>query len=141
MKKNGFITEFKAFVMRGNVLDMAIGVIIAGAFGKITTSLINDVLLPLIGFIIGDIDLSQFNIILSNAKLNDAGEVVKQAVVVGIGTFISTIINFILIAFIVFLIIKAMNAAKKKEEPKPEVKKGPTSEELLSEILKELKNK
>lgn len=141
MKKNRFITEFKAFVMRGNVLDMAIGVIIAGAFGKITTSLINDVLLPLIGFIIGDIDLSQFNIILSNAKLNDAGEVVKQAVVIGIGTFISTIINFILIAFIVFLIIKAMNAAKKKEEPKPEVKKGPTSEELLSEILKELKNK
>lgn len=141
MKKNGFISEFKAFVMRGNVLDMAIGVIVATAFGKITTSLINDVLLPLIGFIIGDINLSQFNIVLSPAQMSATGEVVKEAVVIGIGTFISSVINFVLIAFIVFMIIKVMNAAKKKEEPAVEAPKGPTSEELLSQILVELKNK
>lgn len=141
MKKNGFISEFKAFVMRGNVLDMAIGVIVATAFGKITTSLINDVLLPLIGFIIGDINLSQFNIVLSPAQMSATGEVVKEAVVIGIGTFISSVINFVLIAFIVFMIIKVMNAAKKKEEPVAEAPKGPTSEELLSQILVELKNK
>lgn len=141
MKKNGFISEFKAFVMRGNVLDMAIGVIVATAFGKITTSLINDVLLPLIGFIIGDINLSQFNIVLSPAQMSATGEVVKEAVVIGIGTFISSVINFVLIAFIVFMIIKVMNAAKKKEEPAAEAPKGPTSEELLSQILVELKNK
>lgn len=141
MKKNGFISEFKAFVMRGNVLDMAIGVIVATAFGKITTSLINDVLLPLIGFIIGDINLSQFNIVLSPAQMSATGEVVKEAVVIGIGTFISSVINFVLIAFIVFMIIKVMNAAKKKEEPAIEAPKGPTSEELLSQILVELKNK
>ena len=148
LKGNGFINEFKEFIMRGNVIDMAIGVIIGGAFGKITTSLVNDVFLPFIGWLIGDIDLSQINITLAQAVVNDAGVVEKEAVVIGIGTFLVTIIDFLLIAFVIFLMIKGMAKAKeiaekmKKEEIAEEVAeeiKSPTTEELLTEILAELR--
>ena len=147
--KKGFLKEFKDFIMRGNVLDMAIGVIVASAFGKITTSLVNDVFMPFIGWIIGDFDLSQLNLILSPAVVDEAGKVVKDAVTIGIGTFIVTVIDFIIIAFIVFMVVKAINKAQelaekalKKQEEVEEVKevvKAPTSEELLTEILEELK--
>ncbi len=147
-KKKGFVGEFKEFIMRGNVLDMAIGVIIATAFGAITTSLINDVLMPLIGLLIGDIDLSKLNIVLRPAVLDEAGEVAKEAVTLGIGTFITAIINFILIALVVFAIVKAMNkakelAAKKEEaEKEPEPDPEPSAEEkLLTEIRDLLKQK
>ena len=144
MKK--FIAEFKEFISRGNVMDMAIGVIIATAFGKITTSLVGDVFMPLIGWLIGDIDLTQLNITLSPAVLNEAGEVAKEAVVIGIGTFLTTVIDFLLVALIVFCIVKAFNSAKKKlekpAEPAPEKAPEPTKEEvLLSEIRDLLKNK
>ena len=144
MKK--FLNEFKTFISRGNVMDMAIGVIIATAFGKITTSLVNDVFMPLIGWLIGDIDLAQLNLTLSPAVVNEAGEVTKEAVVIGIGTFLTTVIDFILVALIVFCIIKAFNAAKKKlekpAEPEPEKDPEPTKEEvLLTEIRDLLKNK
>ena len=122
MKK--MFKEFKAFIMRGNVLDMAVGVIIATAFGAITTTLINNVLMPVIGLLFGGIDLARWDITLKEAVVDAAtGEVTKEAVVLGLGTFISAIINFILIALIVFLIVKAFNKvaekAKKKEEEKP----------------------
>ena len=116
-KTRGFIGEFKEFITRGNVLDMAVGVIIATAFGKITTSLVNDVFMPLIGWLIGDVDLTKYNITLSEAVMNGE-EVVKEAVVIGIGTFLSAVIDFILVAFIVFLIVKAFNKAKEKAEAK-----------------------
>lgn len=116
MKK--FIEEFKTFISKGNVLDMAVGVIIATAFGKITTSLVNDVFMPFIGWIIGEVDLSKLNVVLSPEVLDEAGEVVTPAVVMAVGTFISTIIDFILIAFVVFLIVKTFNAAKQKAEEK-----------------------
>ena len=144
MKK--FFNEFKEFITRGNVLDMAIGVIIATAFGKITTSLVGDVFMPLIGWLIGDIDLTQLNITLSPAVLNEAGGVAKEAVVIGIGTFLTTVIDFLLVALIVFCIVKAFNSAKKKlekpAEPAPEKAPEPTKEEvLLTEIRDLLKNK
>ena len=144
MKK--FFGEFKEFISRGNVMDMAIGVIIATAFGKITTSLVGDVFMPLIGWLIGDIDLTQLNITLSPAVLNEAGEVTKEAVVIGIGTFLTTIIDFLLVALIVFSIVKAFNTAKKKlekpAEPEPAKDPEPTKEELLlTEIRDLLKNK
>ncbi|MDY6063091.1 MAG: large conductance mechanosensitive channel protein MscL [Erysipelotrichaceae bacterium] len=143
MKK--FIGEFKEFIMRGNVLDLAIGVIIATAFGKITTSLINDVLMPMIGYLIGNIDLAKFNVVLTQEVLDASGKVVTPAVVIGIGTFATAIINFVLIAFIVFLIVKAFNKAKEKTDKKVEevVEEAPkpTTEELLTAILEELKNK
>lgn len=149
LKKSKFINEFKEFIMRGNVIDMAIGVIIGGAFGKITTSLVNDVFMPFIGWIIGDIDLSQINITLAQAVTDQAGEVVKPAVVIGIGTLLVTVIDFLLIALVIFMMIKGMakareiteKAMKKEEivEVVVEEEKGPTTEELLSQILEEIK--
>lgn len=149
-KAKGFFAEFKEFIFRGNVLDMAVGVIIATAFGKITTSLVNDVFMPLIGWLIGEIDLSTLNITLSPEKLAEDGTVAKEAVVIGIGTFVSAVIDFVLVALVVFIMIKAFNAAKDKaeslkkkeeeaaaaEEPAPE----PSEEvKLLSEIRDLLK--
>lgn len=150
-KTKGFIADFKAFVMRGNVIDMAVGVIIAGAFGKITTSIVNDVFMPFIGWLIGGFDLSHLNIILKPEVLDEAGAVVEPAVTIGIGTLLVTIIDFLVIAFIVFLIIKMFAKAKelsekalaKKEEEVEEAEEGkaPTTEELLTEILEEIKKK
>ncbi len=145
-KGKGFMTEFRDFIMRGNVIDMAVGVIVATAFGKITTSLVNDVIMPFIGWLIGDIDLSMVNITLVEEVTNKAGEITQPSVVIGIGTLLVTIIDFLIIAFIVFLIIKLMAKAKElaekkkaKEEPAPEEPKGPTTEELLTQILEEIK--
>ena len=133
MKK--FMHEFKEFAMRGNVLDMAVGVILGGAFGKITTSLVNDVFMPLIGTLIGGVDLGKLNIVLKPAT--DTAE----AVTLGIGTFLTTIIDFVLVAFVIFLMIKTINRfrRKKEEEPEPEKPKDPTTEELLAEIRDLLK--
>ena len=138
MKK--FMHEFKGFAMRGNVLDMAVGVILGGAFGKITTSLVNDVFMPLIGTLIGGVDLGKLNIVLKDAVMNGE-EVVAPAVTLGIGTFLTTVIDFILVAFVIFLMIKTINRfhKKKEEDPKPEEPKGPTTEELLTEIRDLLK--
>lgn len=132
--------EFKEFIMRGNVLDMAIGVIIATAFGKITTSLVNDVFMPFIGWLIGDIDLTSLNIVLRKAVM-DGETVVKPEVVIGIGTFISTVIDFIIIALIVFGIVKLVNRLnrKKEEEPTPvPAEPEPTKEELLLTEIRDL---
>ena len=96
-KAKGFIDEFKAFISKGNVIDMAVGVIIATAFGKITTSLVNDVVMPAIGYFIGASDLSKLNIVLQPEVLNEAGEVVTPLVAIGIGTFLSTIVDFLLV--------------------------------------------
>ena len=136
MKK--FLNEFKEFAMRGNVLDMAIGVVIGSAFSKITTSLVNDVFMPLIGLLIGGIDLGQLN-----PAVMDGDTVVKEPVTLGLGTFLSTVIDFILVAFVIFLVVKAINKlhalGKKDEEPEPEESETPTAEELLTEIRDLLK--
>lgn len=141
MKK--FFNEFKEFAMRGNVMDMAVGVVIGAAFGKITTSLVNDVFMPLIGLLIGGIDLGQLNIELKPEVLDEAGEVVTAAVTLGLGTFLATILDFILVAFVIFLVVKAINKlhtlGKKDEEPEPEEPETPTAEELLTEIRDLLK--
>ena len=139
MKK--FFSEFKEFAMRGNVLDMAIGVVIATAFGQITSTLINNVIMPLIGLLCGGIDLSKFDIVLREAVM-DGETVVKEAVTLGIGSFLTAVINFILIAFVVFLFVKAMNSAKKKKEEAPAPDPEPSNEEkLLAEIRDLLKEK
>ncbi len=145
MKK--FFQEFKEFISRGNVMDMAIGVIVATAFGKITTSLVNDVFMPFIGWLIGDFDLSKLNIVLSPAVVDAEGVVTTEAVTMAIGTFLTTIIDFILVAFVVFMVVKTINAAKKKlekpaepEEEAPAAPPEPSNEEkLLMEIRDLLK--
>lgn len=146
MKK--LISEFKAFIMRGNVLDMAIGVVIAGAFGKITTSLVNDLILPLVSWICGTRDMTALNILVRPAVYNEAGEVVKEAITLGFGSFVGTVIDFLLIALVVFAIVKVANKAhdlahkkEEKAEAAPEEPPKPTSEELLAQILEELKKK
>ena len=137
--------EFKDFISRGNVMDMAVGVIVGGAFGKITSSLVNDVFMPLLGWIIGDIDLTALNITLSPA-VTEGETVVKEAVMVGIGSFLAAIIDFLLIALVVFLFVKAMNTARSKlEKPAEEAPAAPpepsNEEKLLTEIRDLLKEK
>ena len=145
-KKQGFIGEFKEFIMRGNVLDMAVGVIIATAFGAITSTLINKVLMPLIGYLFGGVDLTKLNIVLKDAVLDEAGEVTSEAVVIAIGEFIAAIINFIIVALIVFCIVKAFNRVrnmkKKEEEEAPAEEPAPaepTVEEKTLETLNQIK--
>ena len=147
MKK--MLKEFKDFIMRGNVLDMAVGVIVAGAFGKITTSLVNDLFMPFISYLFGARDMTALNLVVRPEVVNEAGEVVQAAITIGFGTFVATIIDFILVALVVFLVVKAINAAKakmekkKEEEPAaPPAPPAPSAEEvLLTEIRDLLKNK
>ena len=141
----GFIKEFKEFAMKGNVMDMAVGVIIGGAFGKIVTSLVNDVLMPVISMCTGGIDFTNLFVNLSDdtkyATLAAAQE--AGASVFADGSFIQNIIDFIIIAFCIFLMIKGMNKLnRKKEEPEqPAEPAVPTQEELLAEIRDLLKTK
>lgn len=146
-KAKGFIAEFKEFISRGNVMDMAVGVIIATAFGKITTSLVNDVVMPAIGYFLGGTDLTQLNIVLQPEVLDEAGEVVTAAVTIGIGTFLSTIIDFILVALVVFIVIKVMNSAKtkmevlkKKEEEEAAAQAAPPEPSAEEKLLMEIRD-
>ena len=144
MKK--MINEFKTFIARGNVIDLAVGVIIGGAFGKITTSLVNDVFMPFISWIFGARDMTALNLLVRPEVLNEAGEVVQEAITIGFGSFVATIIDFLLIAVVVFAMVKVMNTIRerleKKEEPAPAAPPAPSKEELLlTEIRDLLKNK
>jgi len=134
------IKEFKQFAMRGNVLDMAVGIIIGGAFGKIVSSFVADVIMPPIGALLGGVDFSNLKIIIKHAVLNDAGAIAKPAVTLNYGLFINTVIDFIIIAFAIFMMIKAINNLKKKEEAVQAPPTAPTNEEkLLTEIRDLLK--
>ena len=130
-----WLTEFKTFAMRGNVLDMAVGIIIGGAFGKIVSSLVADVIMPPIGMLVGGINFTEWSIKLHEAVV-EAGQVVKPAVTLNIGNFIQTVFDFMIIAFSIFLVIKAVNTINKKKEGSPALTK---QEELLSEIRDLLK--
>lgn len=144
-KKTGFFAEFRAFATRGNVLDMAVGVILATAFGKITSTLVTNICMPLFGYLFGGMDFSQFDIVLREAAMVNGVEV--PAIAIGIGALISAIIDFILIAFSVFVVIKLMNSAKakaealrKKEAEAAEVAAAsePSREELLLAEIRDL---
>ena len=142
----GFIKEFKEFAMKGNVMDMAVGVIIGGAFGKIVTSLVSDVLMPLIGKLTGGINFTDLFINLGEGSYKTLAEAKEAgAAVFAYGQFIQNIIDFLIVALCIFLMIKGMNKlSRKKEEPapaEPEAPKGPTQEELLAEIRDLLKKK
>ena len=123
----GMAKEFREFVMRGNVLDLAVGVVIGAAFGKIVSSLVGDVIMPPVGVLLGGVDFSQIGWVLKPA----VGD--KPAVVLGIGKFIQAILDFLVIAFVIFLVVKVVNRMK-REEPPP-APAGPTpTERLLTEI-------
>ena len=144
MKK--FFEEFKAFAMRGNVVDMAVGVVIGGAFGKITTSIVNDIIMPFISLLTGGVDFTEWKFVLKEAVLDAEGVVTSAEVAVNYGNLISIILDFIIIAFAVFCLVRGLNALhRKKEEPAPEPEEepappAPTTEELLAEIRDLLKD-
>ena len=148
-----FMKEFKEFISRGNVMDMAIGVIIATAFGKITSTLVANVITPLLAFAFNSPNTDALNITLRAAELGADGEVVKEALVLGLGTLVGAIIDFIVIAFVIFAVVRAFNKAKAAAEAKKKAEEeaaaaaeepaepAPTTEELLTKILEELQKK
>jgi large conductance mechanosensitive channel len=109
----GMVKEFREFAMRGNVVDMAVGIIIGGAFGKIVTSLVNDVIMPPIGMLLGNVDFSQLSITLREKTAE------TEAITISYGLFINTVLDFLIVAFCIFMVIKAMNRMKRKEEEAP----------------------
>lgn len=143
------IKEFKEFAMRGNVVDMAVGIIIGGAFGKIISSLVSDILMPPIGLLVGGVDFKDLQYVLKEGVLestNVAGDVIAAvpAVTIGYGNFIQTTIDFLIIAFAIFMVIKGMNQMKKKPAVAPAAPPAPPEpskeEKLLAEIRDILKN-
>lgn len=138
-KSGGLLTEFKEFAMKGNVIDMAVGVVIGGAFGKIVTSLVNDIIMPLISVVTGNIDFSNLQYV--HSYVNAAGA--KAEIVVKYGAFMNTIIDFLIVAFCIFMMIKLMSTAKKKFE-KEEQDAKEAAEEVKAdeniELLKEIRD-
>jgi len=128
------IKEFKEFAMRGNVIDLAVGVIIGAAFGKIVTSLVNDVIMPPIGYVTGGIDFKNLKVII---KHGDATKKIAD-VSINYGNFINTLIEFLIIAFCIFLMVKAINSLKKPEETAPAADPEPTKEEVLLTEIRDL---
>ena len=126
------LKEFKEFAMKGNLIDMAVGFVMGGAFATVVTAFIQGVFLPLLAPIMGGIDLSALSYTISPAVVDASGEVTKEAAIIELGAFISAVISFIIVAFVMFMIIKGMNSMKKKEEAAPS--EPPRQEVLLEEI-------
>ncbi|UNK58197.1 large-conductance mechanosensitive channel protein MscL [Pseudoxanthomonas daejeonensis] len=123
----GMLSEFKEFAMRGNVIDLAVGVVIGAAFGKIVTALVEKVIMPPIGLLLGGVDFSKWVWVLKEASVDAAGNVVP-AVGIGVGEFLNAIVQFIIVAFAIFMVVKAINRISRREAPPPP---GPTDEVLL----------
>lgn len=137
----GFIKEFKEFAMRGSVVDMAVGIVIGGAFGKIVSSLVSDLIMPAVGVLVGGVNFTDLKIVMSDAVI-EAGEVVTPAVTLNYGVFIQEIFDFLIIAFAIFLMIKGLNSLKrKKDEPEAAPAPPPADIVLLEEIRDLLKDK
>ena len=135
----GMMQEFREFAVKGNVIDLAVGVIIGGAFGKIVDSLVSDIIMPIIGAIFGGLDFSNYFIGLSKAVTNPVlVEAKKQGAVFAYGSFLTVAVNFIIIAFILFLIVKAMNTMKKAEAAAPAAPPPPPAQEVLLTEIRDL---
>jgi large conductance mechanosensitive channel len=134
----GMLKEYKEFISRGNVIDLAVGVVIGGAFGKIVSSLVSDIVMPPIGMLLSGVDFKQLKWVLQKAEADAAGVVTKAEVAINIGNFIQIAIEFLIIAWVIFLIVRAINSIKKNEPPPPPAE--PTAQEkLLAEIRDALK--
>ena len=134
------LKEFKEFAVKGNVMDMAIGVVIGGAFGKIVTSLVSDIIMPLIGAATGGLTFTDWKWVIREVEMVGE-EIVKPELAVTWGNLLQVIFDFIIIAFCIFMVVKGLNKMKKEQEPAPAAPAGPTQEELLTEIRDLLKNK
>jgi len=128
----GILKEFKDFALKGNLVDIAVGFLMGAAFKQVVTSFTGGIVSPLIGLIF-KADFKELKWIVKEGSVNDAGEVLDQVAVL-YGAFLTNIVDFIIVAFVMFLIIKGINATKKKEAPAPEAPKGPSQEELLAQI-------
>ena len=145
MKKSTFLKDFKAFIMRGNVMDMAVGVIIGGAFSKIVSSLVNDVIMPLLGLLVGEVSFADLKWVMKAATVDADGTVLTEAVTLNYGQFLQNIFDFLLIALCIFAAIRIVSnvtkCLKKQEEPKEEApapEPEPTKEELLLTEIRDL---
>ncbi|MFZ2287268.1 MAG: large-conductance mechanosensitive channel protein MscL [Bacteroidales bacterium] len=142
----GIVKEFKEFAIKGNMLDMAVGIIIGGAFGKIVSSLVNDVLMPPLGLLLGKVDFTNLKAILQKGSdaVMDGATVIQPAVgevSIRYGMFIQNIIDFLIVAFCIFLVIKGMNNLKRKEEPAPATPPPPSDEVVLLKEIRDLLKK
>jgi large conductance mechanosensitive channel len=133
----GFMTEFKEFAVKGNVMDLAVGVIIGGAFGKIVDSIVGDLIMPLIGKIFGGLDFNNYFIALSGQTATTLVEAKKTGAVFAYGSFLTILLNFIILAFIIFLMVKQMNRLKREAAPPP-APPAPTPEDVL--LLREIRD-
>ena len=130
--------EFKEFAMKGNLVDMAVGFVMGGAFATVVTAFIQGIFLPALSPIMGGIDLSSLTITVTEAVIGDDGTVLKEAAIMDIGAFLAALISFIIVAFVMFLIIKGMNNMKKKEEEAPAEPPAPPKEQVLLEEIRDL---
>lgn len=137
----GMMSEFKSFAMRGNVVDLAVGVVIGAAFGKIVSALVDKVIMPPIGLLVGGVDFSAWKWTLSEAVVDAAGAVSKPAVQVGVGEFLNAIIQFLIVAFAIFMVVKAMNRMAKQEEAAPAAPPPPAPEVVLLTEIRDLLKK
>jgi large conductance mechanosensitive channel len=133
-----FSSEFKEFAVKGNVMDLAVGVIIGGAFGKIVDSLVGDLIMPIVGKIFGGLDFSNYFVQLSGAPATTLVEAKKAGAVFAYGNFITVLINFIILAFIIFMMIKQMNRLKREAPPPPPAAPAPTPEDVL--LLRDIRD-
>lgn len=133
----GFLKEFKEFAMKGNLVDIAVGFVMGAAFNKVVSSFTGGIVSPLVGLLFQS-DFNDLKYTIKEGTVNDAGEVVGEITVL-YGAFLTNVIDFLIVAFVMFMIVKGVNRMKKKEEPAPEAPKGPTQEELLAEIRDLLK--
>lgn len=136
-----FLSDFKDFAMKGNVVDMAVGVIIGGAFGKIVSSLVDDIIMPVVGVLTGGMDFKDMNAILKPEVKDAAGAVVQEAVTWNYGMFIQNIVDFLIVAFCIFMAIRTMQKFRKKEEEAPAAPPAPSNEEVLLTEIRDLLRK
>ncbi|MDD3859510.1 MAG: large-conductance mechanosensitive channel protein MscL [Bacteroidales bacterium] len=134
------LKEFKAFAIKGNLIDMAIGIIIGAAFGKIVTSLVNDIIMPPIGLLLGGVNFTELSVVLKSAVTEADGTIIP-AVTLNYGNFIQIIIDFLIVAFVIFMVVKAINRMKKKEAEAPAVPPAPSKEEVLLTEIRDLLKK
>ncbi|HOZ36590.1 MAG TPA: large-conductance mechanosensitive channel protein MscL [bacterium] len=133
------LQEFKEFAVKGNAMDLAVAVVIGGAFGKIVSSLVNDLIMPIVGVILGGVNFTHLSLTLKGAKFNAAGAKIAEAVTLNYGSFIQALVDFLIIAWVIFMMVKIINGLKRKEQP-VETVEPPAQEKLLTEIRDILKN-
>lgn len=135
------LKEFKNFIMTGNVIDLSVAVLLAGAMGMVVNGFVTDIMMPIVGHFSGGVDFADMKIVLSEAIVGADGEVTKPENAIMYGKWVNAIINLVIVGFVLFIIVKAYNKTKTPPAPKEEAPKGPTTEELLMQIRDELKKK